>query len=175
MYKAGYNTMSDLALELYNYLPQWSKYNLTGFTIFAPHDFAFISDVTGMKEIPPGETILLHFSPLYLTVNQIRSMTEIPTVSLQYDLINTSNCFSSEISICYVKMFPDPPIYDDGYVIVYPIGQIFNIRFAKDTGEVVHIELWADFHGGLLINGTNTLLLYSNKVLQHWNLDFYKK
>lgn len=141
MSSSGYTTMSALALELYNYLPRWSEDNLTGLTIFAPHDFAFISEISGKKETPPRDTILLHFSPLYLSRSKIRSMKEIPTVSIQYDLINTSNFFGSEISICNVKMSPDPPIYDDGYVIVYSIGQIFNINSAKDTGIVVRIEL----------------------------------
>ncbi|CAN4121714.1 unnamed protein product [Withania somnifera] len=144
MSTSGYTTMSAITLILYNNFLQWSTLNITGFTIFAPTDSAFISDISGKRDIPSSETIFIHYSTAYLSLREFGFWPEIPTISLQHNLIITRSFVDSEISICYVKV-STPPIYDDGYIIVYGIKQVFNISFAKEvkssSNRIVHSEL----------------------------------
>ncbi|XP_060212221.1 uncharacterized protein LOC132639841 [Lycium barbarum] len=142
---SDYTTISAITLVLHNHLLEWTKLNLTGFTIFAPIDSAFISTASGKTEIPSMDTILVHYSPVYLPYRTLRFLREIPTISLQYNLFTTSIPLVSEISIGFVKISP-LPIYDDGCVIVYSVEQVFDIGFTKDK---------LAWHRNSYSNGTN--------------------
>ncbi|KAM3323827.1 putative fasciclin-like arabinogalactan protein 20 [Capsicum chacoense] len=151
MYNKGYIAMSAFTVGMQDHLSEWSeRYDVTGFTIFAPINSAFISDISGNVVIPSDEKLYLHCSPVrYNSLFALRFKTEIPTVSHKYNLIVTSGLLDYDISICNVKI-SSPPIYDDGYVIVYSIGQLFSFSSAKDivaayrnssSYRVIHAEL----------------------------------
>ncbi|KAF3637105.1 putative dnaJ -like protein subfamily C member 14-like [Capsicum annuum] len=129
MYNSGYASISSITLILYDNFLHYIQLNVTGFTIFSPIDSAFISNVAGKKETLSDDTISIHYSPFYISLTSLLFTTEIPTISLHYNLITTSNFLDSDFSICNIKI-SSPPIYDDGYVIVYSIKQVFKINFA---------------------------------------------
>ncbi|XP_059315496.1 putative fasciclin-like arabinogalactan protein 20 [Lycium ferocissimum] len=136
MSSSGYITMSAINTKLHKSLFHWTKLNLTGFTIFAPIESAFTcNNVSGKREAPSFETVL-HYSPVYLPYRTLCFLTEIPTIFVNKYLVVTSEILDSEISIGFVKISV-PPIYDDGYVIIYSVDQVFDISFTKDK-KVVH-------------------------------------
>ncbi|KAM3357945.1 putative fasciclin-like arabinogalactan protein 20 [Capsicum galapagoense] len=141
MYNSGYASISSITLILYDNFLHYIKLNVTGFTIFYPIDSAFISNVAGKKETLSDDTISIHYSPFYISLTSLLFTTEIPTISLHYNLITTSNFLDSDFSICNIKI-SSPPIYDDGYVIVYSIKQVFKINFAGKTEDkdIIHEE-----------------------------------
>ncbi|KAK4376371.1 hypothetical protein RND71_002667 [Anisodus tanguticus] len=145
MSTSGYTTMSAITTKMHKLLLYWSKLNVTGFTIFAPIESAFTCDnVSGCTEATHFETVLLHYSPVYLPHGTLRFIMEIPTISIHEieieieSLTVTSFFGDSDIEIESVKVSL-PPIYDDGCVIVYSIEQIFVINYINRK-IVVHTK-----------------------------------
>ncbi|KAG9135984.1 hypothetical protein Leryth_015854 [Lithospermum erythrorhizon] len=124
LYNSGYSSMSfSLPLATTGAAGKLLQSHPT-LTIFAPPDSAF--ETSGQ---PPRTQLLLHFSPLPLSLKFLSSLpyaTTIPTLSNASLVITTLP--QGPVSINNVAVFGSP-LYDDGSVIVFAIEDFFDSNF----------------------------------------------
>ncbi|KAL3635999.1 hypothetical protein CASFOL_020546 [Castilleja foliolosa] len=130
---SGYTAMSLTLQLIAPTLPLPSSDSPTALTIFSPPDDAFSN--SGQ---PPLSLLLLHFSPLTLSPASLLSLpfaSTIPSLSPSKHLFITSDSDQpKQISINNVKVH-EPPIFDDGFAIVYAIDNFFTLSFTLATAD----------------------------------------
>ncbi|KAL3501853.1 hypothetical protein ACH5RR_036302 [Cinchona calisaya] len=131
---SGYIAMS-LTLKLLLDQPQFLSFP-SSLSIFTPPDSAFAA--SGQ---PPLSLLLLHFSPLSLSLESLTSLpfsSTIPTLSSSHTplFITTSPENPTKISINNVQI-SSSPVYDDGSVVVFTIDKFFELNFSLPSSPLV--------------------------------------
>ncbi|KAK4358389.1 hypothetical protein RND71_023999 [Anisodus tanguticus] len=108
-----------------------SRATTNSLTIFSPPDTSF-----SQSGQPSLTHILLHITPISLSLSSLQSLpysSKIPSLSPSNSLYITSlpsRPDPTQISINNVKLM-NPPIYDDGFVIVFAIEDFFEQNFTR--------------------------------------------
>ncbi|KAL6543812.1 hypothetical protein OROGR_010309 [Orobanche gracilis] len=138
---SGHTAMSLTLQLIAPTLPLPSVASTITLTIFSPSNAAFSS--FGQPSLPH---LLLHFSPLSLSPSSLLSLpfsSTIPSLSPSKHLVITSD-EPNEISINNVRI-SEPPIFDDGLVIVYAIDSFFNLNFTLTNANSTKANPRSDF------------------------------
>ncbi|XP_059315498.1 putative fasciclin-like arabinogalactan protein 20 [Lycium ferocissimum] len=106
-----------------------SRTTTNSLTIFTPPDTSFSN--FGQ---PSLSHILLHFTPISLSLSSLQSLpfsSKIPSLSPSNSLyITTLPSNTNQISINSVNIIT-PPIYDDGFVVIFAIDDFFKQNFTR--------------------------------------------
>ncbi|KAL3510633.1 hypothetical protein ACH5RR_030034 [Cinchona calisaya] len=131
---SGYNAMSLTLKLLLDQQPDSVSFP-SSLTIFTPPDSAFVA--AGQ---PSLSLLLLHFSPLSLSLQSLSSLpfsSTIPTLSRTHTplFITTPSENPTKISINNVEI-SGSPLFDDGFVVVFAVEKFFEADFTLPSPQL---------------------------------------